>query len=120
MGLIDRVGAYEDLKQKKIVANLPSVFIKDPLRILRALRFCVEFNFTIEEETQTHLFKEYNHLKEVSIERIRDEVLKILLLEDGYQILDTYHEIFFSLIPELRCTFGFQQNHLVSLVKKLA
>jgi tRNA nucleotidyltransferase (CCA-adding enzyme) len=53
-------------------------FAEDHLRILRALRFAGRFGLTVEEETWVALSAGVPHLRSLSAERIRDELLKVL------------------------------------------
>lgn len=63
-----------------IDANI--TFNEDPLRILRCLRLSFRLGFNIEKETGDAISKNANKLKNISNERIRDELDKILVLED--------------------------------------
>ncbi|AEH50411.1 CBS domain-containing protein [Pseudothermotoga thermarum] len=78
--LLDFFGGQEDIQNKKIRCLHTLSFIEDPTRILRAVRFEVRFDFTIEEETE-RLMREAIHqgyLEKVSGQRIRQEFEKIV------------------------------------------
>lgn len=62
-------------------------FNEDALRILRAIRFSAQLNFTIETKTFEALKSCGNLLSKISKERIRDELTKILL-SDAPQVLE--------------------------------
>lgn len=55
-------------------------FYDDPLRMLRAIRFSVRYRFVIEEQTYNAIIQNTHRLDIISRERIRDEFVKILLI----------------------------------------
>lgn len=79
-GLVDLHGGIEDLRDGKIrcVGNARERFSEDALRILRALRFASQLDFTIEEETLAAVRELAPKLSLVSAERIREELVKLL------------------------------------------
>ena len=70
-GLVDIFGGLEDLKAGRIrcVGNAMERFTEDALRIMRAVRFAAQLNFTIEEETWRALSAIAPNLSHVSKER---------------------------------------------------
>ena len=78
--ILDLFGGLDDLKAKVIraIGNPEERFIEDALRLLRAIRFSARFQFTIESETRAAIFRTAALISEVSIERIRDEVERML------------------------------------------
>lgn len=80
-GLVDIFGGLEDLKAGRIrcVGNAMERFTEDALRIMRAVRFAAQLNFTIEEETWQALSAIAPNLSHVSKERIQTELTKTLL-----------------------------------------
>lgn len=91
--LIDLHHGGDDLKEKIIRAvGDPNLrFKEDALRIMRAMRFATELGFRIEEKTWDAIKEDVQLLKNISWERIRDELLKILASEnayDGVMLLD--------------------------------
>ena len=79
--IIDHFNGQLDIKKKIIRTPLDPVvtFEDDPLRILRAIRFATQLDFTIEPETKTGIEKTFKRLDIISPERITEEFLKILL-----------------------------------------
>lgn len=79
--LIDPFGGVEHLKEKLIKTPLePGItFSDDPLRMMRAIRFATQLDFTIESETFEAITTNKERLKIVSMERIIDEFNKIML-----------------------------------------
>jgi len=50
--LIDYLGGYDDIKEKKIRVLHPESFIDDPTRIIRALKFRIRFGYELDESTK--------------------------------------------------------------------
>ena len=80
-GLIDLFGGQEDLRQGVIrcVGKPMERFFEDALRILRAVRFCAQLDFSVEEETLCAMKALAGDLRLVSVERVRTELTKLLL-----------------------------------------
>lgn len=76
--LIDPYQGKKDLNSKTIRIINKKAFDEDPLRILRAFSFACIFDFKIDEETIGLIKLKKNKLSQVSAERIRDELFKIL------------------------------------------
>lgn len=55
------------------------IFRDDPLRMLRIIRFSSKYQWGIEKETWFGILKNHERIKDVSIERVRDELNEILL-----------------------------------------
>ncbi|MDR0605238.1 MAG: CCA tRNA nucleotidyltransferase [Bacteroidales bacterium] len=79
--LIDPFNGLDDLQNKIIRTPLdPEItFLDDPLRILRAVRFASQLNFTIEPSTLAGMYTQVHRIGIVSKERIIEELHKILL-----------------------------------------
>ncbi len=79
--IIDPEGGRRDIEKRIIRAtrNPYERFKEDPLRMLRAIRLSVELGFRIEKKTLKAIEEMSSLLQSVSQERIRDELLKILI-----------------------------------------
>lgn len=75
--LIDITNGRRDLLQKKIRMVSSTVFIEDPLRLLRAFRLAATFNFDIDRQAQTTITQQVNLINKSAAERIQAELCKI-------------------------------------------
>ncbi|MDD6074644.1 MAG: polynucleotide adenylyltransferase, partial [Clostridium sp.] len=90
-GIVDIFGGVEDLRRGVIrcVGIARERFTEDALRILRAIRFSAQLDFSIEEETWKALSEIAPNLAHVSKERIAVELTKTLLSHHPERILMT-------------------------------
>lgn len=93
VGLVDEFGGVRDLQNKVIrcVGDAGLRFDEDALRMLRAVRFSGQLGFEIEEKTRKAMEERAGHLEKISAERIRVELVK-LLLSPGAQKLRVAYE----------------------------
>lgn len=80
-GIVDYLEGIKDIKNKSIrgVVNPKDRFEEDPLRMLRAIRFKAQLGFNIESKTFDEIINNAHLVSKVSMERIRDEVQKMIL-----------------------------------------
>jgi len=76
--LIDPLNGLEDLKNGTIRLIAEKNLVDDPLRVLRAYRFAAQFGFSIEDETLKLIEKHKSLIVDVSVERITQELIKLL------------------------------------------
>lgn len=114
-GLIDPFHGRSDLNNKivKTVGNANERFQEDALRIIRGVRFACQLNFEIDDITLKAMKTNRDLISNISMERIREELNKILLSDrpsSGF-----YHIKELSLlpyiIPELELCIGFDQKN---------
>ncbi len=74
----DPLGGIMDLKEKRLRACSPSTFTDDPVRILRGIRLAANFGFHILPETRKAMKEAVGLLGNISAERMRDELFRIL------------------------------------------
>lgn len=79
--LLDPFNGLKDMETKIIRTPLdPDItYSDDPLRMMRAIRFATQLNYTIEEKSLTSIAKNKERIKIISKERISDELNKIIL-----------------------------------------
>jgi tRNA nucleotidyltransferase (CCA-adding enzyme) len=111
--LVDEFGGLNDLKRKMIrcVGDPDLRFREDGLRILRALRFASVLDFTIEPKTSGSLMQNRNMLDGIARERVAAEFTKLLCGAGAARVLQEYREVIAQFVPEIRSSFGFQQNN---------
>ena len=89
--VIDLLGGLADLDDKVLKVASPHSMQLDPLRILRGIRFERTFNLEIELQTESLMREAAVGLAQVSGERIRDELFKILAQSDiaeAFRLID--------------------------------
>lgn len=110
--LIDPFGGADDIKKRIIRMTNPQAFPDDPLRVLRAARFASVLEFTIDQEI--YLAAKEIDLKGLSVERVNEELFKILLLSGrpSYGLRELHKlNVLKQLFPELyRCTLSIQDS----------
>lgn len=79
--VVDLFLGGQDLKKGLIraVGDATERFDEDALRMMRAIRFAAHLDFDIEQETAKAIERNARNLEFVSNERIRDELIKIVL-----------------------------------------
>ena len=91
--VIDHVGGQSDLKQGIIrtIGDPERRFGEDKLRMLRAVRFSARFGYPIEEKTFEAIKRLAVDIQQVSNERVRDELTKMLTegrAKHAFELLD--------------------------------
>ncbi len=117
-GFVDPFFGKEDMDNKLIkgVGNAEARFNEDALRMMRALRFSCQLNFSIEEKTFLAIQKLSPLIKKISFERIRDEFVKMLYSNSKNKISLLYETgILNFILPEL---LGFEQAY-ETIIKEL-
>ncbi len=113
-GLIDLYGGKEDLEAGVIrcVGEARQRFDEDALRILRALRFAARLDFSIEEQTKQAMVEKKEFLKDISAERIREELTKILVSPHPEFLVMAYElGITKIILPEWDCMMETPQRN---------
>ncbi|MEK7606423.1 MAG: CCA tRNA nucleotidyltransferase [Patescibacteria group bacterium] len=112
--LIDPFKGHADIEQKLIraVGNATERFDEDALRMLRAVRIATDLDFDLEKETAAAIQKMAKNIAQISGERIRDEITKILLSKHPRRGFIMLHELelLTHIIPELEAGVGIEQN----------
>jgi len=112
--IIDPFGGLKDLNQKLIraVGDPDQRFSEDALRLLRAIRFSAQLNFTIEPDTLKSLSQHAATIQAVSQERIRDELIKIIMSEQPEAAFNLLEQtgLLKIILPELAEGIGIDQN----------
>lgn len=80
-GLVDLFDGCKDLQEGRIrcVGEAAERFEEDALRMMRAVRFCAQLGFSLEEQTARAVRQLAPSLKRISAERIQTELVKLLV-----------------------------------------
>lgn len=80
-GFVDPFGGIDDINKKIIkgVGCPEERFREDALRMLRAVRFAAQLGFEIEQDTWSALKRNAELISNISAERIRDELQKLIM-----------------------------------------
>ncbi len=112
--LVDPFGGQKDIKKRIIrtIGDPIERFSEDGLRPFRACRFAAQLEFEIEEKTFDAIRKTLEIASKVSVERIREEFIKILKADKpsiGIELMrkSGLLELF---LPELLKGYGIKQN----------
>jgi poly(A) polymerase len=111
--ILDYVEGKKDIQERVIrtIGNVEQRLSEDKLRLMRAVRFASRFNYRLAPETKTAVVKLAGQIKQVSPERIREELVKILTegyAARGIRLLDEVH-LLHHVLPEVSALKGVNQ-----------
>ncbi len=121
--VVDPYEGQKDIKKKMIraVGDPHERFDEDALRMMRAVRFHAELGYEIGKNTFTAIKKCSGDLKHIALERIKDELAKIILSNNPSEGVDMLHQtgLLNYIIPELEKGVGVKQNrhHIYTIYK---
>jgi poly(A) polymerase len=111
--LIDHVGGQEDLQQGLVraIGKPLQRFDEDYLRMIRAVRLAARLNFEIEAQTLAAISSHASRLKNISAERIRDELTRIITSVGAVRGLELMMEtgLLATVLPEVAAMDGVPQ-----------
>lgn len=111
---VDPFSGRADLERKLIRAvGDPDLRIReDALRSLRAVRFAAKLNFDLDENLKVAIKNHAADIKDISRERVRDEVDKILMTDRRVFALRLMEELglLVHIFPEVSIMKGFDQH----------
>ncbi|HZK84515.1 MAG TPA: CCA tRNA nucleotidyltransferase [Desulfosporosinus sp.] len=112
--IIDPLNGLQDLRQRRLkgCGCAADRFKEDPLRIMRLIRLAVRYGLSIEPETWLAAVEHVPHLREISAERLTEELGRILLLDKIDEAVGLLDDLgyFQTCIPELARLKGLVQN----------
>ena len=111
--VLDYVGGREDLERGVIrtIGSPHQRFSEDKLRMLRAVRFSARFGYTVEAQTFAAIRELAPQIHQVSHERVRDEILKMLTeghARRAFELLDETN-LLQEVLPEIKKMQGVEQ-----------
>ncbi len=114
--LIDPFGGQEDIKNKilRTVGDPDTRFQEDPLRMMRLCRFYAKLDFKINCATYNFCFKNVELLNEIPVQRIMDELMKLLNIPDGKRVVHGLSMMYITgimktILPEVTSLVGIKQ-----------
>lgn len=114
LGFCDPFNGMEDVKIGIIrtVGNAGHRFREDALRMMRAIRFSAQLGFRISDETLNAIFNNSHLIKNISAERVRDELTKILTSPNtgAFNVLQETG-LLQHIMPEFAACYKTEQNH---------
>lgn len=112
-GYIDPYGGIGDINAKtiKCVGKPEKRFEEDRLRVLRAVRFSSQLNFTLSDETQAAVHEYSSKLGDLSSERVFSEICRLLCGDGVKRVLMQYRDVMTSAVPCLQRIDGYDQNN---------
>ena len=89
MQIIDYVGGVRDIKKQVIkpVIPLETIFVEDPVRMLRAVKYAASTGFKLPIQLKRKICKSAHLLSPVSPSRLTEELLKIINSGHAYDIV---------------------------------
>ncbi len=113
-GLIDYFDGLRDIEQRqlKAVGDAGTRFLEDALRMLRAVRFSAQLGFSIEKNTFGAIVENAGSIKNISKERVREELNKILVSPRTSDFNKLYHSgLLAHIMPEFIPCYHTEQNN---------
>lgn len=110
--LVDVCGGVDDLCAGRLRCPSPAVLDDDPLRLLRVARFACTLGFEVDRETVAALAPRGPLLAGVAVERVRDELFRILESARAYEglMLLEASGLLGAVLPELAPMRGLAQG----------
>lgn len=114
-GLVDLFDGQADLKKRRIrcVGDPKERFTEDALRMMRALRFSAQLDFTIEADTAAAIAELAPRLSMVSAERIQAELVKLLVSGHPGRLAKLYELGLGKYVLEELCSLSGQETERV-------
>ena len=111
--LIDPYNGLQSIKNKTIslIDKQGMAFQEDPLRILRAIRLASTMNFKIDKNCKMQMEYKKRLLEEVAVERIYNELIKILISDKPAYYIRENMSIFFEILPDLKPMYHFDHKN---------
>jgi len=110
--LIDPCNGLDDLNNKIIRFTSAKAITDDPIRMLRAIRFSATLDFAISDETQSLIRSSSTLINSVAMERVRDEIYKILDIDNSVKYIKLMDDVGLleQIFPEIAKMRGLEQN----------
>jgi hypothetical protein len=105
--LLDPFGGREHLREKRLVVVSDRVFLDDPVRLMRAVRFCHTLGLSMEPSLETLLRSQVSELGRVAQERIANEMNLTLAQSPSAQAVRSWDELglLVAVLPEVSASW---------------
>lgn len=122
----DYTGGIDDLQNGviRLIGDPETRYREDPVRMLRAVRFAVKLEMTIDEDTAEPIARLAPLLKEIPPARLFEESLKLLQSGDGFKtyLMLCHYGLFTPLFPIIARDFtpdhdSFMERMIVRVLK---
>lgn len=113
-GLIDPHFGITDISHNQIrrcTSLNRSIFKKDPIWMLRAIRYASQYEFDIETFTSADISLEKEHLQNLLKADVKTEFCKFIIGKNMLHISLMHWDVLAQIIPELEPCVGFNQNN---------
>lgn len=104
--------AFKDIRLKTIRMVSPQAFVDDPLRMLRAYSLKAQLRFAIPSATRAQIKKNAALINQVSFERVRDELFKILQSDGASEIFKEMDAtgLLVCIMPQIKVMYKCRQG----------
>jgi len=103
--IIDHTKGYKDIQKGKIkpVIPLDHIFLEDPVRILRCLKYSQTIGFDLTYRLKRRIKKDVSLVESCSISRLTEELFKVLSSGFAQGIIQSYYQygVLKSMLPEV-------------------
>lgn len=117
--IIDICGGYRDIINLRAKVLHPDSFTEDPTRIYRLLKYKVRFNLEIEPQTQELLKQSLKYIQLLSINRIYNEIIRIISEKKFDKVIYEFLKLNFDPINVKQIEDNSKYNDLVKNLKLL-
>jgi poly(A) polymerase len=112
--IIDYVDGRRDINEGIVcfIGNAQDRINEDRLRMLRAIRFALKLDFQLDTFTYGEIVKNAHRIIDISVERIRDEITKMLRIGKPRQMFELllHTGLMGPVLPEIKAMKGCEQN----------
>jgi len=122
--LVDYIGGFKHVKARRIVPVIPlkSIFVEDPVRMIRCLKYAATTGFGIPLRARWAIRRDAGLLAEASSSRLTEEFLKILASGKSAEILSSLESygLLKHIVPACSAFIAVDGRNKASMVESLA
>jgi putative nucleotidyltransferase with HDIG domain len=110
--LLDECAGVQDLQARLVRRVTMASLAEDPVRMMRAVRLCMQLDFRLEDETRQQIERVSNTIAVASAERLRDELWKALASQRPLEAVEEMRRLGLlrHALPELSLCIGVEQS----------